>query len=95
MPATTTGFIETPFGSKYLQQLCKHFAHKIVTEFDETQGQCHFAFGTAYMSADPKGLTVRFELHADTHKAQAQSVIDSHLERFAYRENIKAMVWQG
>ncbi|GKY89136.1 DUF2218 domain-containing protein [Sinisalibacter aestuarii] len=88
-----TGTYATEHGSKYLQQLCKHFGHKIETSFTETEGACHFAFGTAHMQADGGGLTVRVELDDANHADQARSVIDKHLERFAFREDFKAMDW--
>ena len=54
---TTTGFYQTENGSKYLQQLCKHFGHKIETSYDSEKGYAAFEMGTAYMTADSKGLT--------------------------------------
>lgn len=94
----TTGTFSTPNGGKYIRQLCKHFAHKIETGTREaenggTEGELHFEMGTAYMSADPQRLTVRFELENDDALAAAQHVIDGHLERFAFREDFKHMDW--
>ena len=34
----STGTYATPNGSKYLQQLCKHFAHKAEVTFDSLSG---------------------------------------------------------
>jgi len=87
------GHFATPNGSKYLQQLCKHFGHKIDVEFTENEGTATFAFGAAKLTSDESGLTIRFELKdADTLPA-AKGVIDSHLERFAFREDFKNMDW--
>lgn len=36
----STARLETANASKYLQQLCKHFAHKVEVRFDETEGHC-------------------------------------------------------
>lgn len=88
-----TGNYATEQGSRYLQQLCKHFGHKIETTFSETEGTCNFAFGTARMQADADGLTVHFELASEDVADQARMVIDKHLERFAFRENFKSMDW--
>jgi hypothetical protein len=89
----TTGTFATANGSKYLQQVCKHFAHNREVAYTETEGSCRFDMGTAYLTADETGLTVRFELHNDDAFEAAQNVIDSHLERFAFREDFKRMDW--
>lgn len=90
-----TGKFATPNGSKYLQQLCKHFAHKIEVENDETSGNIRFPMGTARLSADEAGLTVHFDLEKAEDSERAQSVIDKHLERFAFREDFKTMSWDA
>ena len=60
MTQTTTqhGRFETPNASRYLQQLCKHFDHKLPVAFDPHQGRIGFAFGTALLRADDSALTV-------------------------------------
>lgn len=91
----TIGTFATENASKYLQQLCKHFGHKIEVEYAPTKGICHFEFGTAKLSADDAGLTVQIDL-ADVGKLdQAHMVIDQHLARFAFREGFETMTWTG
>ena len=88
-----TGTFPTPNGSKYLQQLCKHFAHKIEVQHDETSGTVHLPFAVAQLVADDSGLSVRFELAHLQDVERAQSVIDKHLARFAFREDFTNMDW--
>lgn len=88
-----TGQFDTENGSKYLQQLCKHFGHKIKVEYSETNGVCHFEMGDATLTADSTGLNVRFELENANPVEAAKSVIDNHLNRFAFREDFTNMVW--
>ena len=38
----STTRIETEYASRYLQQLCKHFAHKIPVAFSKTDGRIAF-----------------------------------------------------
>jgi uncharacterized protein len=90
---TLSGTFETPHASKYLQQLCKHFGHKIETEFTKTEGTCHFAMGPAYMTADDRELKVRFELDGLESDEAARDVIDRHLQKFAFREDFAGMNW--
>ena len=87
------GTFQTPHASKYLQQLCKHFAHKIDVDFTETEGTARFNFGPARLTADEVTLTVRFDLQDQAATESAKGVIDKHLERFAFRENFTHMDW--
>lgn len=89
----TVGRVETPNGSKYLQQLCKHFAHKITVENDTHAGRAEFSMGTAVMSADDTSLTVEFDLSSADDMPMAHSVIDQHLEKFAFREKLTGLEW--
>lgn len=49
---------EIPNGSKYLQQLCKHFGHKVAVEFDDNSGHADLPPGRATLVADDAGLNV-------------------------------------
>lgn len=89
-----TGRFTTPNGAKYLQQLCKHFAHKIEVHHDTTEGTCQFTFGRAQLQADAEGLSVTFQLSTPDAVESAKTVIDKHLERFAFREGFTHMAWQ-
>ena len=91
--STNTARITTTRASTYLQQLCKHFGHKVEVQFDPTSGHINFPFGRCDLSTaqDSLVLTVSAENQADLTKIR--SVIASHLERFAFRENPK-IEWQ-
>ncbi|MCQ0969557.1 DUF2218 domain-containing protein [Paracoccus sp. TK19116] len=87
------GRLETEHGQKYLVQLCKHFAHKIEASWSDDHGRVDFVYGPAVMTADPLGLTVRFDVDDLGHVEDAKSVIDRHLARFAHREGIEGLIW--
>jgi hypothetical protein len=89
----TTGYYETENASKYLQQLCKHFGHKIETGCDAQKGWAAFEMGTAHMTANKDGLTVTCEVTDPAAVAAVHSVIDNHLTKFAFRETINTMTW--
>ena len=89
------GKFDTPNGSKYLQQLCKHFGHKIEVSHTEHDGTCHFMMGPAYLRADDTSLSVRFELTSPDQLEAARGVIDSHLKTFAFREGFTQMDWSA
>lgn len=90
---TTTGKLKTEHASKYLQQLCKHFAHKIEVDFDTQKGWVAFEMGKAHMTADTEGLTVTCEVAEPEAVIAVHNVIDSHLAKFAFRETVKTMTW--
>lgn len=85
--------IETTEGGSYIRKLCKHFAHKIVVAYDEKEGTAEFPFGRALMTADEK--TLRFDISSDTFEgiSRIKYVLVTHLEKFAFRENLE-IVWK-
>lgn len=91
MTSLEEGRFETTNASRYLQQMCKHFAHKLPVEFDAGKGRIEFGFGTAILAADDIALTV--EIGTDD-PGRARMVIDKHLARFAFRENFEHMDWR-
>jgi hypothetical protein len=84
----------TEHGGKYLVQLCKHFAHKIDVSYSETHGECRFACGTAILDADDGGLRILATAADKEQLTETESVIERHLVRFAFRENLEALQWQ-
>lgn len=91
---TQTGEFATEHASKYLQQLCKHFAHRVTVDYDAAQGLAQLGSGPARMSALPDLLRVEISGPDDAALERARDVIDSHLARFAFREDFTAMNWQ-
>lgn len=92
-PATTShAAIATENASRYLQQLCKHFAHKIPVSFDETQGRITFDMGECRLSAT--GSQLRLEARAQSPESlpTLEDVVARHLVRFAFREEL-AVTW--
>lgn len=92
--------IETANASRYLQQLCKHFAHKIETENenenenDERRGICRFPNFVATLAASEDRLDIELDAADDEALARGRDVIWSHLRRFAFREDLPEPIWQ-
>ncbi|WP_353643221.1 DUF2218 domain-containing protein [Mesorhizobium sp. WSM2239] len=91
---TATTRCETPNASKYLQQLCKHFAHKMEVAYGDGYGQCRFSCGTATMNAGLEALDITVEASDAGALTETKQVIESHLVRFAFRENLQPLAWQ-
>jgi len=81
--------VETERASNYLQQLCKHFAHKLTVEFTPERGRIEFSIGTCRLAAKDRVLTLDAEAQDDANLAQLQGVVDRHLIRFAFREELR------
>jgi hypothetical protein len=88
--------VPTTSGSKYLQQLCKHWSHDLDVSFDadhgtvtfpqEMRGETFPTRGVVRMDATADRLTVRVEGGSPDHVARLKAVAASHLDRFAFRE---------
>ncbi|MCX7565842.1 DUF2218 domain-containing protein [Sulfitobacter sp. F26169L] len=83
----------TERASVYLQQLCKHFAHKIEVQFDPEAGLIDFPFGQCNLNATQGVLDLTVTAETQSDLTTACRVIGSYLERFAFRENPK-IDWQ-
>lgn len=84
----------TDKGPRYLGQLCKHFAHKIDADFDGNHGYANFPFGVAKMRADANQLEIAIEAEDEAALSRTKDVIESHLVRFAFRENLEKLEWR-
>lgn len=86
--ARSTADVSTESGSKYLQQLCKHWSHKMVTEFDTKQGRVDFPSGAQlFLEADEAALHLKLDAPEDN-LTRMEGVVADHLKRFAFREEL-------
>ena len=90
---TIVANVPTANGGKYVRQLCKHWSHKLEIELDGDRGIVRFPDAVATMTGEPQGL--RIELSADDAETaeRMKGVIESHLDRFAFREAPLAYNW--
>lgn len=93
--AKTIAVVPTENGWKYLQQLCKHWSHKLDVELGEKSGIVRFSEAVATMSADDNALTVEIEAASDEVLERMKGVVSSHLDRFAFREAPLPFGWQA
>ena len=77
--------VQTEKASGYLQQLCKHFGHKVPVDFDAERGSITLPFGTCALEAREGELVMTVE---GEDAGKLEQVIGSHLERFAFRESL-------
>ncbi|WP_320198856.1 DUF2218 domain-containing protein [Agrobacterium sp. rho-13.3] len=89
----TTATLRTEHAGKYIAQLCKHFAHKVDVSHSENHGECRFTCGTATMDAETDVLQIQVTAADRDLLSETQKVIESHLLRFAFREEIQPLKW--
>ena len=85
--------VATDRASIHLQQLCKHFAHKLQVQFTPNEGRIKFGAGTCRLTAGDHILTLRVGAEDAVQLAQLEDVVARHLERFAFRAPV-AIEWR-
>ena len=89
-----TARVPTENGARYLQQLCKHWSHKLEVQLSDNEGTVRFPSAVATMKADPEALTVIVEAEDDETLQRMKGVVASHLDRFAFKEAPLPFDWQ-
>ncbi|SMO56949.1 DUF2218 domain-containing protein [Paracoccus laeviglucosivorans] len=91
---TTRCDVATTHGSRYLQQLAKHWAHKFEVSYDAQQARIGMPDDRVIeLTAGADMLAIRLTAPTDA-MAHLQKVTDSHIARFAFREEL-IFDWQA
>jgi hypothetical protein len=91
-PLNAQADVPTAEAGKYLQQLCKHFQHKIPAAFDEHSGTLDFPDGRATLKTENGLLKMNVATRDEAGLKSLEDVLAHHLERFAFRERLE-IVW--
>jgi len=78
--------VSTARATRYLGQLCKHFAHRIPASVNGAQGRVEFPAGLCEMEAAGNLLILRATAADAPSLSQVEEVVARHLERFAFRD---------
>lgn len=102
---SATASVPTASGSKYLQQLCKHWQHNLVVEFTavhgtiifpkDARGADHPGDGLVTFDAGADALEVRVDATSPEQLERLKGAVARHLDRFAFREAPLTFDWQG
>jgi len=100
----STARVPTANGSRYLQQLCKHWQHNLEVEFDAERGRVVFprdargadwpGDGEVTMVAQAEALECRIRASAPGQLEALKGALARHLDRFAFREAPLAFDWK-
>ena len=103
MSLSSTAQVPTANGSRYLQQLCKHWAHNLAVEFDAREGRVTFPKdargadwpGDALVTMIDREATLecRIDATAPGQLEALKGAVARHLDRFAFREAPLAFEW--
>ena len=89
-PLSSEVRVPTPVPRRYLGQLCKHFQHKLPVTLDERHGRIEFPAGVCELDAtNDETLILRASAGDEASLARLEEVVARHLERFAFREELK------
>ncbi|MDP1026520.1 DUF2218 domain-containing protein [Sphingomonas sp. KR1UV-12] len=93
--AVSVARVPTQSASRYLQQLAKHWSHKMAVAFTAEEGTIDFPNGTRLvMRADSETLDIVLTVPAGEDEGRMREVVASHLDRFAFREAPLTFDWQ-
>lgn len=92
MPRATSSFA-TDRASRYLQAMCKHFAHKVPVDYDAQRGSAAMPYGSLAMHVNDGRLHFSIESADEEQLAKLKYVIDAHIVRFAFREKLERLDW--
>src|ERR1700744_4860136 len=85
--------VPTANASKYMQQLCKHWSHRLEVELSEEKGVVRFPDAVVALEARPDNLSVTIDAPAKETVERMKGVVASHLDRFAFREGPLKFDW--
>jgi hypothetical protein len=78
--------VPTESGSKYVEQLCKHWAHKLPVTFEGNTGVVTFDASVTTMIAQANAIEVSIRGEDREAIERLKDVVARHLDRFAFRE---------
>lgn len=87
--------VPTASASRYLQQLAKHWSHKMTVAFIAEEATIDFPSGARLvMRADTDTLDVALTVPEAEDVARMRTVVAEHLDRFAFREAPLTFDWR-
>jgi len=87
--------VPTHSASRYLQQLAKHWSHKMTVVFSEEEATIDFPNGSRLaMRADSESLDLELAVPDGEDVARMREVVEKHIDRFAFREGPLTYDWK-
>jgi len=80
--------VETASGVSLMKKLCRHFSHKVSSEWSDDQGTIAFPFGECRINATDDKLRFLITAQDGSDLARSEKVITDHLHRMARDETL-------
>lgn len=90
---TRQGSVATPLAPQLLPRLCRHFAKKVQSSWDERRGEVKFPWGHCTVQASEGELSFVCRAADEVALAQVQSVLDLHVGMFSRKQPLRIQ-WQ-
>jgi len=87
--------VPTANAAKYMQQLCKHWSHRLEVDLSDQKGVVKFPAAVVTLEAGPEALGVAIEGEGSEEVERLKGVVASHLDRFAFREAPLRFDWSA
>ena len=92
---TAKASVPTANAAKYIQQLCKHWSHRLEVDLSDRKGVVRFPDAVATLEAGEAALLVTIEGEQSETVERMKGVVSSHLDRFAFREAPLLFEWKS
>ena len=89
----STATATTARAERYINQLCKHFGHKVPAKAENGEGRIEFPFGVADLRATGTSLHLSLGAASLEDLKRLQKIVEDHLARFAFREELPGLEW--
>jgi len=87
--------VPTANAAKYVQQLCKHWSHRLEVDLSDQKGVVKFPAAVVTLEAGPEALGVAIDGERSEEVERLKGVVASHLDRFAFREAPLRFDWSA
>lgn len=87
------GWARTEHASRYLVQVCRHFAEHVVADWGDGWGLIDFGWGVCRLGVAPETLLLHAQAADEPGLARVEYVVGEHLERFGLAESLRVR-WQ-
>jgi hypothetical protein len=88
MPRISRAEVSTANGAVLMRHLCQHWGHKFPVECGPTAGRIELPQAECVLTAGADRLDVRVELADGADRARLETVVEEHLKRFGFREQL-------
>ena len=87
--------VPTANAAKYIQQLCKHWSHRLEVDLSDEKGLVKFPAAVVTLEPGADALLVTIEGEEAETVERMKGVVATHVDRFAFREAPLKFDWSA